>query len=61
MPAMVREALKDEPPLAFPHRTVKNPSDEVILDRYGRCGSFASPVRRLDKHDQNGVPPGLRG
>ncbi len=29
---MVREALKDQPPLAFPHRTVKNRSDEVILD-----------------------------
>ena len=32
MRAMVREALKDQPPLEIPHRTVQRPSDAVILD-----------------------------
>ncbi len=69
MRAMVREALKDEPPLAFPHRTVKNPSDEVILDAlrplwiireddakgvWYRWGTVPAPVRRI--LDALGVP-----
>ncbi len=62
MRTMVREALKDQPPLAFPHRTVKNPSDEVILDAlrplwiireddetgvWYRWGAIPDPVRRI--------------
>ena len=69
MRAMVREALKDKPPLAFPHRTVKNPSDEVILDAlrplwiireddetgvWYRWGAVPAPVRRI--LDALGVP-----
>ena len=30
--ALVRQALKDQPPLEIPHRRVEQPSDAVILD-----------------------------
>ncbi len=48
MRTMVREALKDEPPLAFSHRTVKNPSDEVILDAL-------RPLWIIREDDETGV------
>jgi len=32
MRALVRDELKDQPPLALPHRKVTRPSETVILD-----------------------------